>query len=209
MNILKSLEWRYATKAFDPSKKVSEEDFNELLEVLRLTPSSIGFQPWKFIVVRNPEIRAQLREHAWGQPQVTDASHLIVFASKKAITENDVNKLVETTAAIQGVEVSALEGLRNMASGSLNMPAEQMEIWNSNQTYIALGSLLTACALKEIDACPMEGFNKEEFERILGSAVEGYKIRAICPVGYRSADDRAATRKKVRYAKEDIITEIK
>lgn len=209
MNIIKSLEWRYATKAFDPSKKISEEDFNELLEALRLTASSFGLQPWKFIVVKNPAIREQLKEHAWGQTQVTDASHLIVLASKKEITEADITKFVESTAKAQGVAPEVLDGLKNVVTGATGrMTPEQIEIWNTNQTYIALGNLLTVAALKEIDACPMEGFNKEEFERILGDVVDGYKVRAICPVGYRSTEDHSAARAKMRYAKEDVIAEI-
>ncbi|MFN7161226.1 MAG: NAD(P)H-dependent oxidoreductase [Candidatus Gracilibacteria bacterium] len=209
MNIIKSLEWRYATKTFDPSKKLSEEDFNELLEALRLTASSFGLQPWKFIVVRNPEIRQQLREHAWGQSQVTDASHLIVLASKKEISDADIIKFIESTAQAQGIESAVLEGLKSVVTGARDrMTPEQVELWNANQIYIALGNLLTVAALKEIDACPMEGFNKEEFERILGSVVDGYKIRAICPVGYRSDEDHSALRAKMRYPKEDVVVEI-
>lgn len=209
MNILKSLEWRYATKIFDTSKKIADADLQEILEALRLTASSFGLQPWKFVVITNPALREKLKEQAWGQPQVTDASHLIVLASRVDMPEAEVTRFIKSVAETQGTTPEDLSGYKDVISGAASrMTPEQVETWNAKQAYIALGNLLTVCALKEIDACPMEGFNKAAFDELLGLGAQ-YKVQAICPIGYRSTEDQSAGRAKVRYPMNEVIVEMK
>jgi nitroreductase len=197
--IIKALNWRYATKKFDPSKKVSEEDLNELLESARLAPSSYGLQPWKFVVVTNPDLRKKLREHAWGQPQITDASHLIVLAARTDVDEKYIKEYVAEIAKQRSVPVESVKGYEDMMIGDLTQrPKDALLDWSKRQTYIALGFLLFAAALKRIDACPMEGFDPAKFDELLGLKKKNLTSVALCPVGYR-ADDPASKSVKVRF----------
>lgn len=203
---LQKLNWRYATKKFDPSKKVSDEDRDSVLEAMRLAASSFGFQPWKFVVVTNPELRAKLREAAYGQPQITDASFLIVLCARKTMDENYVKKLIELTSVTRGVPVEALAEYQGMLMGSVQRRTpEELLNWMKHQVYIPLGFALSACAENDIDACPMEGFDNAKFNEILELDKEGIESVALCAVGYRAADDPAAAMKKVRFSKDDIL----
>ncbi len=209
MELLEALNWRYATKNFDTSKKVSEEDLNELLEAARLAPNSFGLDAWAFVVVENPEIRAKLSDAAWGQPQVTGASHLVVFCRQKELSAQDGEALVERIATTREMEVSALDGLKQMVTGVIGSRDEAAKAeWMAKQVYIALGMFLTACALKQIDAAPMEGFDPAQFDEILGLEAKGLKSVVICGVGYRSAEDKYGTAKKVRKSANEVIVRI-
>lgn len=209
MNTLEALHWRYATKKFDPTKKVSDADLAELLEAARLSPSSYGLQPWKIYVISDPKIRAELSGYAWNQPQITEASHLIVLCSKNMLTEADVNHYMESISRERGIPVSSLEGFQKMIMGSVaRLSSDQMLTWNKNQTYIALGVLLSAAAAKGIDACPMEGFDPAGFGKVLNLSNEGLTAAVLCPVGYRAADDDASRQKKVHFSESEVVVRL-
>ena len=208
-NIKEALNWRYATKKFDANKKISEEVFSDLLEVLRLSPSSYGLQPWKFIVVNNKEIREKIREVAYGQSQTTDASHLIVFANKKNIDGNLVDEYMNFISKEKNIDISSLEGFRNMINGSFaGKSIEELRAWASYQLYLAAGNLLTSCAVSEIDACPMEGFDRKQLDKLLGLDALNLESKMMVAIGYRSEEDEEAKGKKVRFPKEEVFIEI-
>ena len=206
MDILSKLNTRYATKVFDPTKKVSEADMEKLLEAIRLSASSYGLQPYKVLVVEDPKIRAELLQVAWNQPQITDASALLVFAVKYETNGSTVDEFVKLTAETRNQSKESLEGLSDMMKGSLqNMNQEQIETWVSKQAYIALGFGLVTAAVLGLDACPMEGFSAADFDRILDINKLGLKSKVIMAVGYRSDDDHYAHLAKVRQKTEDLF----
>lgn len=204
---IQALSWRYATKKFDSSKKLTAEQLSLLLESARLAPSSFGLQPWKFVVVQSPELRQKISVAAFGQPQVTEASDLIVLCSKVTLDEAYVDRYIKLVADTRGMTVETLNGLRAAILGSVaGRSADGVVEWNKRQTYIALGTLLTTAALHGIDASPMEGFNPTQVDEILGLAAEGFTSVALCAVGFRSADDKMAGQKKVRLPAETVIS---
>ncbi len=204
---LDNLMWRYATKQFDPTKKLSEEQLNTILEAMRLSPSSFGIQPWKFYLVETPAIREQLKEVSWGQTQVTDASHIIVVSSRIGLTQADVDRFVDDIRQTRGVSQEEVQGYRDMMVGSVTrMTEEERNSWCARQSYIALGFGLYAAAQLHIDACPMEGFDVAKVNEILGITDDGYCARAYLALGFRSEQDAYATLKKVRFAKDLVIT---
>jgi nitroreductase len=195
-NVIEKLNWRYATKVFDKSKKLSEDDLNILLESLRLTPSSFGLQPWKFVLVKNIDLREKIKDASYGQTQMTDASDLIVLCAKETITEDDVVKITGNN-----------EGYKNMIMGSIkNKSNDEILNWNAKQVYLALGFLLETAAIMNIDACPMEGFDNKKVDEILGLNEKGLKSVVICPVGYRSEDDKYANNSKFRFPQSELVT---
>ena len=206
MSVVEKLQWRYATKKFDTSKKVSADDMQELLECVRLSPSSYGLQPWKFIIVEDPETRATLRAAAYDQPQVTDASFLVVVCAKSDMDDAYVERYTRAIEETQGLEVGKLAELEQSMKESVNgKDLVSRKSWMARQAYLALGVLVTSCAVKDIDACPMEGFDKGKFDEILELDKLGVNSYALCAVGYRAEDDRAATRKKVRWSMDEVI----
>ena len=195
-NVIEKLNWRYATKVFDKSKKLSEDDLNILLESLRLTPSSFGLQPWKFVLVKNIDLREKIKDASYGQTQMTDASDLIVLCAKETLTEDDVVKITGNN-----------EGYKNMIMGSIkNKSNDEILNWNAKQVYLALGFLLETAAIMNIDACPMEGFDNKKVDEILGLNEKGLKSVVICPVGYRSEDDKYANNSKFRFPQSELVT---
>ena len=163
--ILRTLQWRYATKQFDASKKLTDEQWNVLQNSLHLAASSFGLQPWKFVVITDPAKKAALVPDAWGQSQVADCSHLLVIAAKKTMSVEDVDKLMQATAQARGAEATSLDGYKGMIVGGLSARTpEQIAAWNARQCYIALGFLLQSAALMQVDACPMEGLVPEKFD---------------------------------------------
>jgi len=207
-SLIHQLNWRYATKKFDPSRKIAPADWKTLEEALVLAPSSFGLQPFKFVVVTNPAIRTKLREAAYGQAQITDASHLVVFAFNKALGAADVERYVAHISHVRGVPATALEGYKNVMLGSVNQPREKVETWASRQVYIALGTFLTSAALLGIDACPMEGFDPGKFNEILGLEALGYSAVVLATAGYRAEDDAYAKLAKVRFAHEHLVVHV-
>ncbi len=208
--LLAQLNWRYATKQFDPDRKISDQDWTALEEALRLSPSSGGLQPWKFIVVTDPAMRARLLPASYGQPQITNASHLVVFTAKKNFGEADVESLIKHTAATRGVSVESLAAFRGMLVGGIvkSMDEPARDAWARNQAYIALGNLLTSAALLGIDACPMEGFDRAQYDAILGLSSQGYGSAVIATFGYRAATDPYASAAKVRFPKDQVIAHV-
>jgi nitroreductase len=208
--LLEQLNWRYATKLFDSKRKISEADWNTLEEVLRLSPSSGGLQPWKFIIVTDPAMRAKLLPATYGQRQISEASHLVVFASKNNMDVAHVDAHVRHLAAGQGVSVETLAPFRGMLVGGIVQAMDEptRNAWARNQTYIALGYLLASAALLGIDACPMEGFDRAQYDEILGLKAQGYASAVIATLGYRSVEDKYASAPKVRFPKEQLIERI-
>jgi nitroreductase / dihydropteridine reductase len=211
--IIEALNRRYATKKFDTTKKISEDDMESLVEALRLSPSAFGLQPWKFIHVTNSEIRAQLQANSRGQPQVTEASDLLIIAAKTNLQASDVEEYGEnmmqtrkTNEPIsEGDMAKVLEYKAMMINTISSRTQEQLKWWNQKQAYIALGVLLTVAASMEIDACPMEGFDPTKYDEILGLDKLWLTATVVIPVGYRSSEDKYAELSKVRFPKEKLL----
>lgn len=207
-NIINDLEWRYACKAFDANKKISSDDLKTILNALALTPSSYGLQPWKFVVVENKGLREQLVDVSWKQKQVQDASHLIVLAGVKVVDEAFIDRFVASVAKTRGQEISEIEGYKKMMMNLVKWSPERQHDWAKNQSYIALGNLMTVCAQMRIDTCPMEGFSAADYDRILGLEEKGLTSMVVCPVGYRSESDSYSSLKKVRYSVDELTLKI-
>ena len=204
-----ALNWRYATKQYDPTRKLTPEQLDLLSEALRLSPSSFGLQPWKFIIVTDPELRTKLRAAAWNQAQITDASQVIVLCRKEGFGAADIEAFIKATAEARGQNVEDLAGYKQMMEGALlSRSAEQLAVWSSEQIYLALGVLLTACAAQDVDACPMEGFDPAQFDQILDLPAQGLRSVVVCAVGYRSENDKYASAAKVRFPKEEVIVRL-
>lgn len=208
-NILEALNWRYATKKFDSNKKITSENLEILLEALRLSPSSYGLQPWKFIVVNNKEMRKKIQEVAYGQSQVTEASHIIIFANKKNIDDNLVDEYLQFIAKEKNIDMSVLDGFGKMMKGSfVGKSIESLRSWATSQVYLAVGNLLTSSAISSIDACPMEGFDNSKLDQLLGLPALNLESKVIVALGYRAADDSEIPSKKIRFPKEEVFIEI-
>jgi nitroreductase len=205
--LLSTLQWRYATKKFDPARKISGEDWSTLEQSLILTPSSFGLQPWKFLVIQDPELRAKLRGHASHQAQVTDASHFIVFAMVKNMDRRQVERYVARVAEVRKQSLDSLKEYHDhIVSGIIDgYRSIQVNNWASNQTFIALGQLMISAALLRIDACPMEGFDKRAFDEILCLGKRGLSAVVSCALGYRLESDKYAHAAKVRFEAKDVI----
>jgi nitroreductase len=206
--LIRQLNWRYATKSFDPARKIAPSDWQTLEQALILSASSFGLQPWKFVVVTNSGVRANLRSAAYGQAQITDASHLVVFTYNKNLGPADVDRFMSRIAEVRGAPIASLEGYKQSILASVNKPREQVQTWASRQAYIALGTFLTSAALLGIDACPMEGFNPAKFDEILGLDKLGFASVALAAAGYRSPDDKYAGAPKVRFSAEEVILHV-
>ncbi len=200
--------WRYATKHFDPTKKLTDAQVEDLIESARLSASSYGLQPYKLFVTADAELRKKIRAAAYDQPQVTDASHLMFFCAKTSVDAAYVDHYTAVIAKARGVTVESLAGYRDMMAGSMKrMTEEQQKTWSQKQAYIALGTLLAACAQAHIDACPMEGFDSAKVDEILGLSAMGLTSTVFCPVGFRAVDDKAATQKKAHLSRNDFVIE--
>jgi len=204
---LQALEWRYATKVFDATKKLPADVWAALEKTLVLTPTSYGLQPYRFLVVQNPATRAALLPHSWGQKQVVDCSHFVVFASRTEMKEADVDKLIHRIAEVRGMPAGALESFRGMMLGDVvNGPRGKIaHEWATRQSYIALGNLMTAAAVLGVDACPMEGMAPAEYDKVLHLHGTGYATVVACALGYRAATDKYAGFAKVRYATAELV----
>lgn len=205
---LARLNWRYAVKKFDPTKTIPPATWAALEQALALSPSSYGLQPWRFVVVTDPEMKKKLRAAGYNQPQITDCSHLVVFCAKAPLTLTDTERHVERTAEVRGVPVSTLDGFRKMVAGVASKPPEEGTWWAARQTYIALGVFLATAAMIGVDACPMEGFDPPQFDEILGLKAHGVKSFALAAAGYRAADDKYGTLAKVRLPIEEVIIRV-
>lgn len=207
-SIIEDLSWRYACKKFDPSKKISDKDFEIILESLRLTPSSYGLQPWKFVVVKNEEKREKLIAASYNQKQVAEASHLVVLCAPTDFNASNVEAYIDNIIKTRGAHAASLEGYKNMMLGHierLESSNKKME-WMVKQIYIALGNVMTVAATMRIDTCPMEGFSPSQYDEILGLKDKNLTSIVVCPFGYRSSEDQYAQVEKVRFNKDQLVT---
>jgi len=208
--LLSALKWRYATKKFDAARKIDAATWAALEEILVLSPSSFGLQPWKFLVITDQAVKESLLTFSWGQRQVADASHVVVFAVKHPLTPADVRRHIERTAEVQGIPVETLAASEKIITGFLENPPFPLDIqaWSTRQVYLALGNFMTAAALLGIDTCPMEGLLPAAYDKVLGLEGTGYFTVAACPAGYRAADCPSASRAKVRFHADEILHRI-
>jgi len=209
MNIIKSLEWRYATKKFDPSKKLSNQQIETLKKAFNLTPTSFGLQPLKMIVISNKELQEKFVEHSYYQRQVADASHLLVLCIEDDTTTENINAYFDMEKNIRNVEEEVISDFRKqLISMYDNKTLEEKQQSAIYQTYIALGNLMTVCAIEKIDNCPMEGFVPEKIDELLNLKSLNLKSVLMLPVGYRAEDDVLNGMKKVRKPINETVLEI-
>lgn len=204
---LQKLNWRYATKKFDPTKKLSEQQAEELTEAVRLTPTSYGLQPMRLINLQDKSLRNELLPAAFQQQQVIDASHLFVLCRLEEITTDFIEKYVVNISKTRNepLDDMNLSAYKKTMMNILDWDTTEQVQWMKNQVYIALGNLLTVCAFEEIDACPMEGFDPLKVDEVLGLKSKGLKSVLLCPVGYRDTTDVFASKKKVRKSRESFV----
>jgi Nitroreductase len=205
--LVAALNWRYATRKFDPTKKIPEDVWSALEQALVLAPSSMGLQPWKFFVVQNPEVRARLHAASYRQSQITDCSNLVVFAVHKNIGTPHVEKFIDRVAAVKNVTTESLAGFARMIQGNLAKAASEgrLDTWQTHQVYIALGQFLAAAAVMGVDACPMEGIEPQKYDDVLGLTGGDFTTVVVCAAGYRADDDKYATARKVRFETKDVV----
>ena len=218
MSIIHSLEWRYATKKFDPNRKVSNQDISTLKRAIQLAPSSYGFQLYKIIIVKDQATKESLVKHSYYQSHVRDCSHLFVFCSYKTVKPEHVDEFIDL---MKEARTHDKEGMKQKLKSTAKMKAysviaktdlgsrdpKDAEEWMKRQCYIALGNLMATCAEMRIDSCPFEGFKSKEYDRILGLTDRNLTSAVLCPVGYRSPDDDHQHRTKVRKPKERLFEE--
>ena len=206
MDILEKLTWRYATKKFDPRKKLGAEQLQRVLKATNLSASSYGLQPYKIIVVTDPVIREQLKAASWNQSQITDASHLVVFARYDRLEEQHVERYIDNLASTPQLEKAPLSGFEDKMKGTVKaLDKDAAAVWTAKQAYLALGTLLTACAADGIDTCPMEGFDAAVYDEILGFKEKNLRTVVVAAVGFRAEDDGMQHAKKVRKPLEDFV----
>ena len=206
MEFIENLKWRYATKKFDTTKKVSETDLKKLKEAIQLSVSSYGLQLYKVQIIENFEIREQLKPVAWNQNEITDASHLFVFCNYTNVTDDAIDYFIKQTAETRNIDLDQLNGYGDFIKTKLaEKSIEEKTSWLKSQTYLALGNLLNACAELKIDACPMEGFEPEAYNKILGLEKQGLNAAVIAPIGYRHPEDHTIGQLKVRKPMEILF----
>ena len=209
MSLIEKLNWRYATKKFDHTKKLNAEQLDELLKAVQLSPSSAGLQAYKVIVVEDAAIKEQLRAAANNQAQLTDASQVIIFASETNLDEAYAKNYIELVAKTRNVGRETLAGFEQMLTGNINRLDDAQKLaWSHKQTYIALGVLLIVAAELGIDACPMEGFNAAKFDELLGLREKGLTTSVIAAIGFRAEDDMYSKLVKVRKPEEELFIHI-
>lgn len=204
-DVLSSLHWRYAVKRFDPTRRIDPITWTAIEQSLVLTPSSFGLQPWQFCVVQSPEIKSQLPAISWNQTQPRDCSHMVVFAARKNVDLDYVDSFMARVASVRGVDVSTLNGYRDVIANFLNHNNGRHLAWSSNQAYIALGQLLATAASLAIDACPMEGIEAAKYDEVLGLTGTDFTTVVGCALGYRHSDDKYAEAPKVRFPADDLV----
>ena len=209
MSIIESLQWRYATKKFDPNKSLTQEKLHILKEAFNLTATSFGLQTMSMVIVKNEVMRGQLLKAAYNQRQIVDASHLVVLCIKDHIQPDDIDALYDNVIQLRQTPKTILEPYRNDLKMMMqNMSQEEQQEWSIKQVYIAIGNLMTVCAVERIDSCPMEGFDRAKYDAILNLKEKGLKSVLLLPVGYRSKDDMFSEFKKVRKNLHDAVLEI-
>ena len=209
MSIIENLKWRYATKNFDNTRKVNQTDLEKLKEAVRLSPSSYGLQLYKVLIIEDPAIRKKLKPASWDQQQITDASHLFLFCNFKEIRTGDIDTFLRLRAEVQNLDPGSLHNFGDFMKSKLGALQEAAaKSWTARQTYIALGTLLVACAELKIDACPMEGFEPEKYDEILKLGEKGLSASVLAAIGYRSGEDQLQYAPKVRKPLEVLFETI-
>jgi nitroreductase len=208
--LLEKLNWRYATKKMDPSKAVARDKVDRIVEAARLAPTSSGLQPFEVIVVTNPEIRAQIQAVAWNQAQVTEGSHLLVFAAWDNYTADRINGMFDLVNAERGFTNEGFENYRKMLLDTYPGRDAQVNFEHAaRQAYIGFGMSVAQAAFEGVDSTPMEGFEPEKVDEILGLRARGLRSVTLLPLGYRQAEgDWLANLKKVRRGKDQFVTEV-
>jgi nitroreductase len=207
MNIIEKLGWRYATKKFNPGVNVSDSKMEILKQAIQFAPTSYGLQPFQVVFVKNPEIREKLKAASWGQSQITDSSVLAVFTRKKDINESEVDSFIENIMNTRGVSKEMLTQYEAMMKGTINsLDENQKSSWIDKQIYIALGFLLNTAAVIDVDTCPMEGFDRTQYDEILGLTETTSVV--VCALGYRDETDDYQNYKKVRKSQDDLFVNI-
>lgn len=208
--IKEALNWRYAVKKFDATKKISTQDWQTLTQSLTLAPSSYGLQPWKFLVIENPELREKLKAVSWNQTQVTDASHFVVFLARNNVGPDYIQKYIDRIAEVRGMPAATLDGYKNMMIENVTKNSkDHTSSWTHHQTYIAMGFLLETAALLKVDSVPMEGLDPKAYSKILGLDGSDWNVTVAVALGYRHAEDVTQNFKKVRFTDETLIEYIK
>lgn len=207
--LLESMHWRYATKKYDTSKKVSASDIETLKQAIQLSVSSMGLQPYKVLIVENPELREQLKAAAFGQSAITDASHLIVFAHERNVGSSQIEAYMKNISETRGVPIDSLDGFSTSIHNFVGMLSEeQRNDWAKKQAYIALSTLINTAAFLKIDATPMEGFNASEFDSILKLNERGLGTAVVAAIGYRHEADTTQHFKKVRKSTKELFIQL-
>lgn len=196
---IENQNWRYATKKFNSDKKISNSDLEILKEAIQLSSSSYGLQPYKVLIIENEEIRKQLQPASWGQSQITDASHLLVFASETNVDAEYITRYAENMAKTRNIPFDSVKGYADFMIGNIaSLTPEKQIIWAQKQAYLALGNLLNAAAELKIDVTPMEGFLPEQYNEILGLKEKGLHATLVATIGYRHEEDETQHYAKVR-----------
>ncbi|MGJ8743726.1 nitroreductase family protein [Polaribacter sp.] len=209
MNTIKSLQWRYAVKKFNSEKQLSNSQINTLKEAFNLTATSYGLQPLKLVIVKNKTIQKELVAHSFNQPQVFEASHLLVICVPKNYAITEVENYFNLVQKIRNTPQEIIKPFKDFLTQEIkNKTQEELLLWNKNQAYLTLGNLLTVCALEKIDACPMEGFIPEKYDEILHLTAQNLKSVLVLPVGFRAEDDYMKELTKVRKNTTDTVIEI-
>jgi len=208
VEVLSALNWRYAVKKYDPAGAIPPAKWAALEQSLVLSPSSYGLQAWKFLVIDDKAVRANLRAASYGQSPVTDADKLVVFLVKKDAGASDVQRFVDRISEVRRVPAEMLEGYKQTMNQSLSLPPEKVEAWLTRQVYIALGTFLTTAALLGVDTTPMEGFDKDKYDEILGLRAKGWKSVVLAAAGVRAADDAYGKSAKVRFPLSEVVEHI-
>lgn len=204
--LLDDLNWRYATKLYDPEQKISSENLSVIKDVLRLVPTSYGLQPLKYLFIESKEIREQLLIHSYGQQAIVAASHLLVICSYKDIAEDSVDSYIQNTAFTRQIELEKMLGYGDFLKRTLNeLSPEELSNWNAKQAYIALGLLTQTCAQLRIDSTPMEGFDPAGYDQVLNLSERNLNATLVVPMGYRHPDDRNQFLKKVRKSESELF----
>lgn len=208
MNITDALNWRFATKRMN-GEKVPQDKLERILEAARLAPSSYGLQPYSVFVVEDQGLKEKIRPIAFDQPQITESSHLLLFAAHDNINEGHVDDFIQLTVEAQGAELAELDDYKAMIKGAVNrFSAEEKLHWATKQAYISLGTAVTAAAFEQIDASPMEGFDKDALDQLLGLKERNLRSLVLLALGYRDENDHHAVLKKVRRSSDDMFIHI-
>lgn len=209
MDVLEHMKWRYAVKKFDSERKLPKEKVERLKEAFNLTATSYGLQPFTLLVIKNKNIQNRLLPHSFGQKQVVQASHILVICIKDIIDGAYITQYFDQIKKIRNVSDEIIDPFKNdLVDSFLKKDVDEIKNWSTNQAYLAMGNLLTVCAMEKIDSCPMEGFESEAYDQVLELKERGLTSVLVLPIGYRADDDMFAGFKKVRKTIDESVIDI-